>query len=53
MRDVDYDNPKDVVRRVRATMQTTLIPPKGNRETGRSAGETALDARSTLLVPAN
>ncbi len=47
--DVDYDSRKDVVKRFRATMQSTLITYKGDRETGRSTGETKPEALSALL----
>lgn len=38
--DVDFDSRKDVLRRFGATMQSTLITFKGEKETGRSVGET-------------
>ena len=41
---VDFDAQKDVVRRFRAQMQSTLIAFKGTTETARSVGDT--DARS-------
>jgi thioredoxin 1 len=47
--DVDFDSRKDVVKQFRATMQSTLITYKGEKETGRSAGETRPAAISSLL----
>ena len=47
--DVDFDSRKDVVKRFGATMQSTLITFKGEKETGRSAGETKPEAISSLL----
>jgi thioredoxin 1 len=47
--DVDFDSRKDVVKRFGATMQSTLITYKGDKETGRSAGETKPEAISALL----
>ncbi|RZK82094.1 MAG: thioredoxin [Methylobacterium sp.] len=47
--DVDFDSRKDVVKRFGATMQSTLITYKGEKETGRSAGETKPEAISSLL----
>ncbi|SFG91973.1 thioredoxin family protein [Methylobacterium gossipiicola] len=38
--DVDFDSRKDVLRRLDARMQSTLIAFKGAAETGRSVGET-------------
>ena len=49
MFDVDFDSRKDVVKRFGATMQSTLITYKGEKETGRSAGETKPEAISSLL----
>ncbi|SFU94554.1 MULTISPECIES: thioredoxin family protein [unclassified Methylobacterium] len=47
--DVDFDSRKDVVKKFGATMQSTLITFKGEKETGRSAGETKPEAISSLL----
>ncbi|KQO70650.1 thioredoxin family protein [Methylobacterium sp. Leaf88] len=47
--DVDFDSRKDVVKQFGATMQSTLITYKGEKETGRSAGETKPEAISSLL----
>ena len=47
--DVDYDSRKDVVKQFRATMQSTLITYHGEKETGRSTGETKPEALSALL----
>ncbi|ACS39104.1 thioredoxin family protein [Methylorubrum extorquens] len=47
--DVDFDSRKDVVKQFGATMQSTLITYKGEKETGRSAGETKPEAISALL----
>jgi thiol:disulfide interchange protein len=46
---VDFDSQKDVVRGLGATMQSTLIVFRGDRETGRSVGETDAAAIETLL----
>lgn len=37
---VDFDSQKDVVRSFGAQMQSTLIAYKGDKETGRSVGDT-------------
>ena len=47
--DVDFDSRKDVVKQFRATMQSTLITYHGEKETGRSTGETKPEALSALL----
>ncbi len=47
--DVDFDSRKDVVKRFGATMQSTLITYKGEKETGRSAGETKPEVIASLL----
>ncbi|TXN41688.1 thioredoxin family protein [Methylobacterium sp. WL30] len=47
--DVDFDSRKDVVKKFGATMQSTLITYKGDKETGRSAGETKPEAIASLL----
>ena len=47
--DVDYDSRKDVVKQFRATMQSTLITYRGDKETGRSTGETKPTSLAALL----
>ncbi|TXN14459.1 thioredoxin family protein [Methylobacterium sp. WL122] len=47
--DVDFDSRKDVVKKFGATIQSTLITYKGEKETGRSAGETKPEAIASLL----
>jgi thioredoxin 1 len=47
--DVDFDSQKDVVRSFKATMQSTLITFKGDRETARSVGDTNPDSIEALL----
>ncbi|CAX22857.1 MAG: thioredoxin family protein [Methylorubrum extorquens] len=47
--EVDFDSRKDVVRRFGATMQSTLIVYKGDKEAGRSSGETRPEAIRALL----
>lgn len=37
---VDFDNQRDVVRSLGASMQSTLIAFRGDRETARSVGDT-------------
>jgi len=46
---VDFDSQKDVVRRFGARMQSTLIVFKGEREEGRSVGDTHRDSIAALL----
>jgi thioredoxin 1 len=46
---VDFDAQKDVVRRFRAQMQSTLIAFKGTTETARSVGDTAEPSIERLL----
>jgi thioredoxin 1 len=50
--DVDFDSQTDVVRQFKATMQSTLITFKGDRETGRSVGDTNADSIGALLEKA-
>lgn len=38
--DVDFDSRKDVLKQFNARMQSTLIAYKGDKEVGRSVGET-------------
>ena len=40
MFDVDFDSRKDVLKRFGVTRQSTLITFKGEKETGRSVGDT-------------
>ncbi len=40
MFDVDFDSRKDVLKRFGVTTQSTLITFKGEKETGRSVGDT-------------
>lgn len=47
--EVDFDSRKDVVKRFGATMQSTLIVYKGDKEAGRSSGETRPEAIGALL----
>ena len=46
---VDYDSQKDVVKFFGARMQSTLIAFKGERETGRSVGDTDRSSIAALL----
>jgi len=46
---VDFDSQKDVVRRFRARMQSTLIAFKGASEEGRSVGDTNRGSIASLL----
>jgi thiol-disulfide isomerase/thioredoxin len=46
---VDFDRQKDVVRRFGARMQSTLISFKGEKEEGRSVGDTNRASISALL----
>ena len=47
---VDFDHQKDVVRRFRATQQSTLIAYKGKKETARTVGSTAPAAINKLIA---
>lgn len=49
---VDFDNQKDVLKRLRAQYQSTLIVFKGKKEVSRSTGETRKDAIAAQLVKA-
>jgi len=49
---VDFDNQKDVVKRLRAQYQSTLIVFKGTKEVSRSTGETRKDAIAAQLARA-
>ena len=46
---IDFDAQKDLVRKFGATMQSTLIVYKGDRELARSTGETRSEAIASLL----
>jgi thioredoxin len=46
---VDFDNQKADVRALGATSQSTLITFKGEKETGRSVGETNPDKLAALV----
>ena len=46
---VDFDAQKDIVRKLGAQQQSTLIVFKGAKETGRSVGETSLAPIAALL----
>jgi thiol-disulfide isomerase/thioredoxin len=47
--DVDFDSQKSVVREFRAQAQSTLITFKGEKETGRSVGDTNAGSIAALL----
>lgn len=47
--DVDFDSQKDVLRRFGVRMQSTLIAFKGDKEAGRSTGDTAPGSIAKLL----
>ena len=46
---IDFDSQKDLVRRFGARMQSTLISFKGEKEEGRSVGDTNRSSISALL----
>lgn len=46
---VDFDGQKDVVKAMKATMQSTLIVFKGGKEVGRSTGDTKKESIAALL----
>lgn len=46
---VDFDSQKDLVQRFGARMQSTLIAFKGDKETGRSVGDTNRTSIAALL----
>ena len=50
--DMDFDTQKDDLRAVKAQMQSTLIVYKGNKEVGRSAGDTNPASIEALLAKA-
>lgn len=47
---VDFDTQKDAVRELNARNQSTLIAFSGNRETGRSVGDTNPQSIETLIA---
>ena len=47
--EVDFDSQKDVVRSLKAQMQSTLIAFRGAKEVGRSVGDTNRDSIEHLL----
>jgi thioredoxin 1 len=49
---VDFDSQKDAVRRFGARVQSTLITFKGDKETGRSVGDTNRESIAELLSKA-
>ena len=49
---MDFDTQKDDVKAVKATMQSTLIVYKGDKEIGRSAGDTNPASIEALLAKA-
>src|SRR5262249_2247480 len=46
---VDFDSQKDLVQRFGARVQSTLIAFKGDKEQGRSAGDTSRTSIAALL----
>jgi thioredoxin len=46
---IDFDSQKDLVRRFGARMQSTLIAFKGDKEEGRSVGDTDRKSIAALL----
>jgi thioredoxin 1 len=46
---IDFDSQKDLVRRFSARMQSTLIAFKGDKEEGRSVGDTDRKSIAALL----
>ena len=49
---VDFDNQKDVLKRLRTQYQSTLIVFKGKKEVSRSTGETRKDEIAAQLAKA-
>lgn len=47
---VDFDSQKDIVRSFGAQMQSTLIAYKGEKETGRSVGDSDQDSIKVLFA---
>ncbi len=50
---VDFDQQKDVLKRLRTQYQSTLIVFKGKKEVSRSTGETSKDAIAAQLAKAH
>jgi thiol-disulfide isomerase/thioredoxin len=48
--EIDFDSQKDLLRRFKVQMQSTLIAFKGSHETGRSAGDTKAASIEALLA---
>lgn len=46
---IDFDSQKDLVKRFGARMQSTLIAFKGDKEEGRSVGDTNANSIAALL----
>lgn len=46
---IDFDGPKDLLKRFDVRMQSTLIAFKGTAEVGRSVGETGKDSIYALV----
>lgn len=49
---IDYDNQKDALKALQVQRQSTLIAFKGDKETGRSVGETKADSIAALIATA-
>jgi len=49
---IDFDSQKDLLRKFNVQKQSTLIVFKGNRETGRSTGDTNAASIEQLLAKA-
>ena len=50
--EVDFDTQKDALKSLRATMQSTLVVFKGDKEVGRLVGETKKESIEALLAKA-
>lgn len=50
--EVDFDSQKDVLKTFKVQSQSTLIAFKGDKETGRSVGQTSKEQISALLKTA-
>ena len=50
---IDFDSQKDLVNRFGARMQSTLITFKGDKEEGRSVGDTKRDSIYALVGKSN
>ena len=49
---VDFDKDKTAVKRFKASMQSTMVAFKGDKETGRSVGDTTRAGLESLLKKA-